>query len=477
MSPSMYLFKVNICLTGFYLLYIVLFRNTTFFKVNRFYLMGGLLLSFIIPLVTIPFPANGFSTLIVQELSGTFKISEHSYDGSIVPGSLSTKEYTYTHIIYAIYFSGVAFLLGRLLQSLFLLFKIKRRALVSREDNIPIIRTGIRQPFSFFNFIFLPEGQVNEIIIEHEKVHVRQMHWIDLIFVELATVFLWFNPVIYAFKRSVKLQHEYLADSGTLTKDISAEQYLNLILEQIQTRNFLTHNFNSQSIKKRIHMITQQRTSRKFYFLYMTLVPAICLLMFSFSKKPVPGTHHLTNKGEIILIIDPGHGGSDLGGQSRGLNEKDLTLSIAKLIQKEGEEKGIRVILTRTEDETVALRERISISGNYAANIFISLHFNNDQSDPAKSGIECIVSENNAQFEKSKTMASQLLQEFKSLNGIEVKGVRKTDAYVLKNNTIPAVALELGYLSNSSDYAFLSDENNQKFISRTIISSVINFSR
>ena len=74
-------------------------------------------------------------------------------------------------------------------------------------------------------------------------------------------------------------------------------------------------------------------------------------------------------------------------------------------------------------------------------------------------------------------LAGQLIQEFKSLNGIQVAGVKKADFYVLKNNTIPAVALELGFLSNASDYDFLSNEDNQRIISEAIIASVIKFSR
>jgi N-acetylmuramoyl-L-alanine amidase len=206
------------------------------------------------------------------------------------------------------------------------------------------------------------------------------------------------------------------------------------------------------------------------------LIPAICLLLFSFSKKPVSGSQHLTD--EIVLIIDPGHGGSDVGGQSaKGLNEKNLTLSIAKLIQKESEGKGIRVVLTRTQDEAVELSKRISFSHSHAGSVFISLHFNVDQTDQAKSGIECVISESNAHVEKSKLLAGQLLHEFKSLGGIEVNEVKKAGAYVLKNNTIPAVALELGYLSNESDCAFISNEVNQKSISQTIVTSVLKFNR
>lgn len=477
MTPTTYLFKVNICLTVFYLIYIALFKRNTFFKVNRFYLIAGLLLSFVIPLVMIQFPANDFS-IMSQALPETLQASEHLYNTTIAQNSLSAAEDTSAIFIHTIYFSGVAFFLIRLSHSLFLLFKIKHSAEVSSEDNVAIIRAGIRQPFSFLNFIFLPQGRVNKIIIEHEKIHVRQMHWIDLTLAELATVFLWFNPIMHAFKRSIKLQHEYLADSGTITKGVSAEQYLSLILNQIQTSDFLVHNFNSHSLKNRIHMITQQKTSRKFYFLYLVLIPAICLLLFSFSKKTVSPSPYLTDQGEIILVVDPGHGGSDLGGQSeKGLKEKDLTLSIAKLIQMKGKEKGIKVILTRTQDETVALSERVSFSGNNAAKVFISLHFNTDAHDQKKSGIECIVSESNAQSGKSKVLATQLLQELRSLNSIEVNGIKSTDAYVLKNNNIPAVALELGYLSNASDYAFVSDKDNQELISQAIISSVVRFSK
>ena len=93
------------------------------------------------------------------------------------------------------------------------------------------------------------------------------------------------------------------------------------------------------------------------------------------------------------------------------------------------------------------------------------------------SGIECVVSEKNSRFQDSKSLAEKIQREFQTLNGIALNGIKESNFYVLSENSIPAVLLELGYLSNSMDCAYLNDQKNQREISERIIAAVMQYTK
>jgi N-acetylmuramoyl-L-alanine amidase len=176
--------------------------------------------------------------------------------------------------------------------------------------------------------------------------------------------------------------------------------------------------------------------------------------------------------------VDPGHGGNDPGSTGKkGLSEKEFAIAMARNIQKAGELKNVKVILTRTDDTGMNLEERVSVAKRYNADAFISIHTNFNQENVNSSGIECVVSEKNSKFQDSKRLAEKFHREFQTLNGISLNGIKESNFYVLSENSIPAVLLELGYFSNSMDYAYLNDEKNQQQISEKIIAAVIEYTK
>jgi N-acetylmuramoyl-L-alanine amidase len=331
--------------------------------------------------------------------------------------------------------------------------------------------------------IFLPNLQINPIIIEHERVHVALLHWIDLIVIEIACAILWFNPIMFFYRRSIKIQHEYQADDSTLGKGVKLEHYLNCMLLQIQFENEVApiSEFYSQTIKKRINMMTKNKTARKFSGLYLLTLPAIGMLLFAFSNQSAiileNNPSGMSNDGQRTIIIDAGHGGQDGGARATdGVSEKEIVLSIAKQIQQAGQEKGIKVILTRDSDKAMELKERVSFTNRFPAELFISLHINSNEDDSGLSGIECIVNEGNTKFSESKQLAEEVVTQLKTLGGIAINDIKKSNYYVLQSN-VPAVMVELGYLSNKEDYAFIRDDKNQKLLSEQIIAAVLSYSK
>jgi N-acetylmuramoyl-L-alanine amidase len=88
-----------------------------------------------------------------------------------------------------------------------------------------------------------------------------------------------------------------------------------------------------------------------------------------------------------------------------------------------------------------------------------------------------MVSEGSTKFNESKQLAEEVVTHLKTLGGIAVNDIKKSNAYVLRSNSVPAVMVELGYLSNKKDYAFIRDDKNQKLLSEQIIAAVLSFKK
>jgi len=189
-----------------------------------------------------------------------------------------------------IYLLGFSFFSGILIFRLYQIWNWIQKGESSTIGNIKIIRvTQNISPFSFFNWIFLPENHSDEFendeIINHEKVHIQQVHTLDLLLSELLIVFQWFNPIVWLYRFSFKEIHEYTADSLVLKKGIPLNSYQNLIMNQIFGIQFFPvgNNFNKSLIKKRIIMMTKSKSPKAANIKLLFMVPAVLLLVLNFS--------------------------------------------------------------------------------------------------------------------------------------------------------------------------------------------------
>ncbi|MGE0077001.1 MAG: peptidoglycan DD-metalloendopeptidase family protein [Bacteroidales bacterium] len=190
-------------------------------------------------------------------------------------------------ILLVIYVIGFSILFIRLLYSNFRVIKLARNAETVFFDSYRIVRVESIAPFSFFNVIFLPKTDVSPLIVEHEIAHVKQYHWIDLMLIEIISTLLWFNPFLVLYKRALRLQHEYLADSSVLMYDNCLESYLRHMLMQVKmiSTGGLVSQFYCKTIKKRILMITKNKTSVKYLGVYFLTLPLLALLLLSFTNR------------------------------------------------------------------------------------------------------------------------------------------------------------------------------------------------
>lgn len=301
-----YLIKSAVCLGALYLIYWFFLRKETFFAANRFYLIASIILSFILPLFKIPVYYESAELTYVVVLEAVTITAQKIETGLL-------NNLNFYQIVFIVYLTGAAlFLIRFIFQMLQLVFLI-RKCGVTKMNGINVVKLDRKySPFSYFNFIFLNDENLKDKnlkeIIDHEKIHIRQKHSIDLILIEVITIIQWFNPFIWFYKASIKGIHEYLADNGLLTDGLNKATYQNLLLNQsvgIQI-NDLTNNFNQSLIKKRFIMMTKLQSKKiaKLKLLLVLPVAAVLFICFTFSANQkvigqIPANENLLTKTEI----------------------------------------------------------------------------------------------------------------------------------------------------------------------------------
>lgn len=182
------------------------------------------------------------------------------------------------------------------------------------------------------------------------------------------------------------------------------------------------------------------------------------------SAKEKENNRSLSGK---VIIIDPGHGGKDSGAiGAGGSEEKTLTLNTALILYDKLRAEGARVILTRNSDIFVPLPSRVDLSRIYEADAFISIHY--DSHTTANAG--GITSYYYHVYQKP--LADHIHDALQKQIGLRNRGVRLGDYYVIRENHQAAVLLELGFISNPHEEAYISSRSYQEEISEAIVAGL-----
>ncbi|EJL74824.1 N-acetylmuramoyl-L-alanine amidase family protein [Chryseobacterium populi] len=165
------------------------------------------------------------------------------------------------------------------------------------------------------------------------------------------------------------------------------------------------------------------------------------------------------------IIIDAGHGGNDLGANHSGIYEKNITLNIAKEIQKLNEkQEKYEIVLTRTSDAFPTLTDRTNQINKLNPELVISLHMNsNPEKETAKEGQEIYVQNTDG----SRNLAEKISKKFGSCE------IKERNLHILRESKSPAVVMELGFINNKKDREYVSSEKGQKEIAQKFV-EVIN---
>ncbi|WP_285057292.1 M56 family metallopeptidase [Pedobacter ginsengisoli] len=303
MNALIYILQVNLYLLLFYLFYVVLLRNETFFKTNRFYLVGSALLSLCIPFVKAKWVSALFITEKVQNFTEivTYRAIEPTVTQINIP-SLTVQEqvmFSPMEWLLVIYLSVSLVLLLNFLRKLY----IVRKLLAAKVSG---------QAFSFFGKISVDQDlEGKDTIISHELVHARQWHSADVIFFELFLAMNWFNPIAYFYRNAIKNIHEFIADDSAASTLEDRSAYALLLVSSVFNTQpqRLTNNFFNQSLLKRRIIMLHKTKSRKIAILkYGLSVPLFAgMIIFSsatgadakivneITKKAVPVIARISN--------------------------------------------------------------------------------------------------------------------------------------------------------------------------------------
>jgi N-acetylmuramoyl-L-alanine amidase len=177
-----------------------------------------------------------------------------------------------------------------------------------------------------------------------------------------------------------------------------------------------------------------------------------------------------TEYAGCTVVLDAGHGGSDQGTAYEDYLEKDINLAVTLKVKEYMELHGAEVILTRSEDKHVGLKERTTLANQYEADLFVSLHCNYYEKDDTISGLECYYY-NDAST--GKAYADGIFQVISERGNVVVRDVKPENYYVLRNTSAPAVLVEMGYLSNQSDRLNLLSEKYQDTLAEDLAQGIL----
>lgn len=299
-----YMIKAAVYLTGFFLVYRLFLSRDTLYSRNRLYILVSVISAMILPLITIqtsrPLNIPVFGK-VLSEILVTGAGPKNSTAITDISTLLGYRGLT------IIYFAGLIFFgLKLILDFLELVFLISRKH--KTGGNIKRFHGLNTAGFSAFGYIFInarisPE-EADEII-KHEQNHLNHYHSIDIAFIEAVKLFQWFNPFIHLFSRSLRAVHEYQADEECINLGTSVCNYQSLLMNQIfKSKIFtVTNSFSNPSlIKKRMIMMTKQRSKSLTNLKLFAILPVIALLMLAFSNC---SEQKESSGGQAAVMIAP----------------------------------------------------------------------------------------------------------------------------------------------------------------------------
>jgi len=285
MDALQYIILVNIFLSAFLGLYVLLLKKETFFQLNRVYLLSSLFLSVILPAIH----TNWFGQSTFTE---QIKYSVIARPINVFAYQQTGAHFTFFQFISWVYIIGmVAFALHLFIR----LLAVKK--IIFNSDN--------QSSYSFFKRIYLSDNNLsNHLISVHENIHAEQWHSADVLLMEVVIVFNWFNPLVYLFRKELKNVHEFIADEGALKFSGSKKEYALLLVSQTfetPINNLVNPFFNQKLLKQRIMMIQKNKSQKSALLKYLLAVP-LFVLMLTLSSASIAKNEAVISSEKATLL-------------------------------------------------------------------------------------------------------------------------------------------------------------------------------
>ena len=185
-------------------------------------------------------------------------------------------------------------------------------------------------------------------------------------------------------------------------------------------------------------------------------------------------SEQIDREPDATVILDPGHGGSDGGAvavlDGTEIAEKDIDTAVSEMVKVLLERQNIEVLLTRTEDVDMDLKERTRFANETGADLFVSLHCNTSEADSSVEGLECYYE---VQGNKGKELADNIMNAAKASGNIKTRELRTEMMYVVRFTDMPAALVEMGFMSNPEELKKLCRSSYQQILADAIAEGIL----
>jgi N-acetylmuramoyl-L-alanine amidase len=231
----------------------------------------------------------------------------------------------------------------------------------------------------------------------------------------------------------------------------------------------------------------------------LLMIASLMWISFHQEKQPAvyresKATQPQTSKPFAVVVLDPGHGGEDSGAMCGGVMEKDLTLDVARRVDRLLDSEGVATLMTRVGDSFISLADRAAFGNRVKESIFISIHFNEDNK-PVASGVETYYAANqinsgstfgswlpffsrppsNSPNPESQSLAGFIQEALVVRTGSLNRGTQAKQFFVIANVTSPAVLIEGGFITNKDELTKLASEDYRDQLAAAVADGILRY--
>ncbi|MNK81402.1 BlaR1 peptidase M56 [compost metagenome] len=452
-----YIIKSSGLMLLFYCAYFFLLRKETFFNSNRWFLLSGLIVSAILPLLT-------YTKVIWINAAPQFDTDFQNFASNASQDESS--EFNWGYVILGLYAVGLLIFLIKLAIDFYSLNSIIKGKKIRQQADFKFIDINENiAPFSYFEYIVynssLYTASELENIIEHEKVHSDQNHTLDVLISRIFSIIFWFNPIVWFYKKAITQNLEFIADSEAAKKllDKKAYQYTLLKITTHENCVAITNHFYQSLIKKRIVMLNKSQSKKRNSWKYYVVIPALAAFVLLFqieiiAKERPQTVKSVSNEIEAVDVY------------TIQKNTTDLELKRIKTQLK---------MLHNVEFESSRVKRN---SANQLTSLKVEVTYENQKSQSIQTGgkvaikdlgIVVVTGKNGAKrtgiktYDEKITVNKVTIQD-KAKSAAENKSITTNTETNVNTNSITSTKTDSDTNSNISTTVIVNKDNNTKVI-------------
>ncbi|KAF2338094.1 M56 family metallopeptidase [Flavobacterium tistrianum] len=453
-----YTIKSSSLMFLFYCAYFFLLRKETFFNSNRWFLLSGLIVSAILPLLT-------YTKIIWINAAPEFNTDFQNIISNTSQNESS--EFNWNYFVLVFYAIGLLIFLIKLAIDFYSLNSIIKGKKIKQQADFKFIDINENiAPFSYFEYIVynssLYTASELESIIEHEKVHSDQNHTFDVLISRVFSIIFWFNPIVWFYKKAITQNLEFIADSEAAKKlqDKKAYQYTLLKITTHENCVAITNHFYQSLIKKRIVMLNKSQSKKRNSWKYYAVIPALAAFVLLFQIEVIAKERPQTLKSasnEIKSVDVYKIWKNSTDAELKEIKEKlkklhNINFEVSNLKRNsENELTSIKVDLINGKEKS----QSIQTGGKEAIKDF-GIIVTTDETGAKKAGIQT--------SDEKITIRKKVTVNDNAKNATEIKNtITNTETHV-NTNSITSTKTDSDTNSNISTTVIINKDNNTKVI-------------